>query len=156
MLNPLIRLARPDELKIVQDLNHELFVSDNRHHGDLNLNWPYEADGEKYFRELIAGEHGVVFVAELDGVVVGYVAGDMRRPHTGYYGRRAELENMFVTEAMRSHGIGGKLVEAFFGWCREQGADHVMVSAFSPNTRAIAFYEKQGFEPYVDQLWKKL
>lgn len=155
MNDVIIRLARPEELKIVQDLNHELFISDNEHLHDLNVDWPYEPDGEAYFTSLIAGERGVVYVAEQGTAIVGYVAGAVQKPHSGYTGRRAELENMFVSPERRSMGIGAKLVEAFYAWCRQQSVDYVMVTAFSPNTRAIAFYKKQGFEPYSTTLWAK-
>ena len=66
-----VRLAKPEDFKQVQELNHQLFLSDSRHFDDLNTNWPYE-EGESYFRKRIAGEGGVCFVAERDGVVAGY------------------------------------------------------------------------------------
>lgn len=51
-----IRLAKSEDLKHVQDLNHQLFLSDVQHFDDLNTNWPYE-EGEKYFRDRIAGKN---------------------------------------------------------------------------------------------------
>jgi GNAT superfamily N-acetyltransferase len=148
-----IRPARPEDLKRVQDLNHQLFLSDARHFNDLNTDWPYE-EGKEYFRKRIAGQDGVCFVAEKDGVIVGYVAGGWSHLNfSAYKGKRAELENICVAEGERSQGVGALLVGALFKWCKHNGATHVMVDAYAPNRKAITFYETQGFEPYSSVLW---
>jgi GNAT superfamily N-acetyltransferase len=149
-----IRRASLQDLRALQDLNFNLFLSDNVHFGDLNVNWPYEKDGEAYFRSLADGTYGVCFVAEAEGEVVGYLAGVKQRQHSAYKGVRAELENMCVSDSHRSQGVGAKLVEALKTWCRDEGdVDYLDVTAFSPNTRAIEFYQKQGFVHYSDNLW---
>src|SRR5438270_557408 len=113
-----IRLAKVEELKAVQDLNHELFLLDARYFDDLNVEWPYESVGEKCFQQMIAGEIGVCLVAEANGQIVGYLAGCTQKPNVAYRGKRAELENMFVSPEWRSRGVGSKLVRAFFEWCK--------------------------------------
>ena len=85
-----VRLAREDELKVVQDLNHALFIHDNAHFGDLNLNWPYQKEGEIYFTNKINGSDGVCFVAEVAGKVVGYLAGRTFDAGTEYLAKRGE------------------------------------------------------------------
>lgn len=151
-----IRLARPEDLKKVQDLNHELFLSDARHFDDLNPNWPYE-EGEAYFRRRISGEGGVCFIAERDGVIVGYAAGGWSHLNfSAYRGKRAELENICVAGEDRSRGVGALLVEALFKWGKQNGATYVMVDAYAPNLRAIKFYIAQGFTPYSTVLWHEL
>lgn len=156
MSKTVVRLAKTDELTQVQELNHQLFLSDARHFDDLNTDWPYE-DGEDYFRKRIAGEGGVCFVAEKDGTVVGYVMGGWSHLNfSAYKGKRAELENICVAESERSHGIGAMLVDALFEWAKQNGATHVMVDAYAPNLSAIRFYIAQGFEPYSSVLWHEL
>jgi len=151
-----VRPAKVEELERVQELNHQLFLSDARHFDDLNVNWPYE-EGEQYFRDRIAGKGGVCLVVEKGGKVVGYVMGGWSHLNfSAYKGKRAELENICVSEAERSHGVGALLVEALLEWCRQNGATHVMVDAYAPNLRAIQFYKTQGFEPYSAVLWRKV
>lgn len=151
-----VRLAKPGDLQQVQKLNHDLFLSDSRHFDDLNTNWPYE-EGEQYFRDRIAGKGGACFVAEAKGEIIGYVmVGWSHLNFSAYKGKRAELENICVKEGNRSQGIGAKLVEALYDWCKQNGATHVMVDAYAPNLRAVAFYKSQGFEPYSEVLWHKL
>lgn len=151
-----VHLAKPEDLKPVQELNHQLFLSDARHFDDLNTNWPYE-EGEGYFRKRITGEGGVCFVAERDGAIIGYVIGGWSHLNfSAYKGKRAELENICVAEKVRSKGVGALLVEALFDWAKQNGATHVMVDAYAPNLRAITFYETQGFTPYSTVLWREV
>lgn len=150
-----IRLAKPDDLKQVQELNHQLFLSDSRHFKDLNTNWPYE-EGEEYFLKRIAGKEGVCFVAEQDETLIGYVIGGWSHLNfSAYKGRRAELENICVDENSRGQGIGSMLVKELYQWCKQNNATYVMVDVFSPNIQAYKFYEKQGFTPYSSVLWHK-
>lgn len=151
-----VRLAKTEEQKPVQELNHQLFLSDARHFDDLNTNWPYE-EGEDYFRKRIGGEDGVCFVAEKHGTIVGYAIGGWSHLNfSAYKGKRAELENICVAEEERSHGVGALLVAALYKWAKQNGATHVMVDAYAPNLKAIRFYEMQGFEPYSNVLWHEL
>jgi len=147
-----IRQAKPDELKTVQDLNHKLFVSDNRHFNDLNLRWPYQEEGEKFFRTRISGESGVCLVAEFEGQIVGYAAGCVRSKSNVYNGVLAELDNMFVEEAYRSQGIGSTLIDTFASWARGRGAQKVIIDAYSPNSGAVKLYTKKGFVSYSTSL----
>lgn len=157
MDNAFVRLAKPEEIKQVQDLNHELFLSDAMHFNDLNINWPYEKECQDYFRDRIAGKDGACFVAELNKNIVGYVAGGWSHTDFSVYrGKRAELENICVTPNARSRGVGAKLVAAFYDWCKENGAEYVMVDIYAPNIRAYEFYKKQGFEAYSNVLWHKI
>jgi ribosomal protein S18 acetylase RimI-like enzyme len=152
-----VRLAKTEELEQVQELNHQLFLSDSRHFDDLNTNWPYEEEGEKYFRDRIAGKGGVCLVAEKDGQIAGYVMGGWSHLNfSAYKGKRAELENICVAENERSQGVGALLVDTLMERCKQNGATHVMVDAYAPNLRAIEFYKTQGFEPYSSVLWREV
>src|SRR5690348_3831052 len=106
-MNLIIRKARDDEVKIVQELNQQIFEHDRPWYETLNMNWVFSEEGEKYFRDKISEEKGVCFVAEVDGNVVWYLAGGMFKP---YFYRTVkvmtELENTLVKEEYRSQGIG--------------------------------------------------
>ncbi|KKU87557.1 MAG: GCN5-related N-acetyltransferase [Candidatus Gottesmanbacteria bacterium GW2011_GWA2_47_9] len=61
--------------------------------------------------------------------------------------RLAEIDNMGVTPAFRSKGIGIKLVEAYRQWAKEHGFDRLYVNAYYQNIKAIEFYKKCGLSP---------
>lgn len=144
-----IRLATQDDVPTIQRLNHDLFLSDNEWNHDLNLGWPFSIEGEKYFREAVDSERYLSVVAEVDGVIVGYLNGFIKMPSTAYLGKRAEIDNMCVDKSTRSMGVGSALVGEFKEWAKSRGAERYIVEAFSGNERALQFYAKNGFEPYA-------
>ncbi len=154
MKNSIIRFAKDSDLKAVQELNHQLFVHDGVYDETLVMSWPFEKFGEDYFKERISGLDGVCFVAEVQGEMVGYLAGGIIKE--SYSGRTikkiSELENMIVGESSRGKGIGEKLIREFIKWSKERGAERIKVSAYSGNHDAIRFYEKVGFVPNITDL----
>lgn len=144
-----IRIATLDDIPAIQKLNHDLFLSDNEFNQDLDLNWPNTEEGVQYYTEAVNSERFLSIVAEENGKVIGYLNGYIRKPSTIYKGVRAELDNMCVSEAARSKGIGSALIDEFKKWAKEKGAERLMVEAFSKNERALVFYAKNGFEPYA-------
>lgn len=151
-----IRKARPEELKTIQDLNHDLFKSDYSSDTFLNKNWPYK-EGKKYFQGMISGENGVCYVAEINSKIVGYLAGSIKKQTPSYRPiKLSEIENMFVKENYRNKGIGEKLAKLFLQWSKDNGAARCFVSAYTPNVRAITFYNKVGFQPYSSTLEVKV
>lgn len=154
MNNLIIRRAKEGELKIIQELNHQLFLHDEKCAGQfLNMNWPFEKTGEDYFRKRIEGEEGICLVAEADREIIGYLAGGIiEAPSYRTVRKMSELENMLVKEKFRGQKIGKKLFDEFVNWSKSQGMERIKVSAASDNSRAIKFYEKAGFMPYTVEL----
>lgn len=153
MTEVVIRKAREDELKVVQELNHRLFLHDEEYDSFLDMNWSFGKAGTEYFKRRIAGKDGVCFVAELDGEIVGYLAGGLIKPYSyRTIKKQTELENTLVKEGYRGRGIGEKLFKKFVVWSRERGAQRIKVSASAENLRAIKFYRRTGFVPYASEL----
>lgn len=59
--------------------------------------------------------------------------------------RSATLMAMYVRPEHRGSGVGARLAETFFVWARERGAEQAEVTAYSANSDAIRFYEREGF-----------
>jgi len=149
----IVRKAEENELSIVQELNHQLFVHDEKFDSLLKMNWPLEKEGADYFKDKISGKDGVCFVAEMKGEIVGYLAGLMIEPHSYRTVKKmSELDNMLVKENLRGQGIGEKLFEKFVEWSKEQEAERIKVSASTDNSGAIEFYKRVGFVPYAAEL----
>ena len=144
-------------MKIIQELNHQLFLHDKEYDSFLNMNWPFEKVGKDYFRDKISGKEGVCFAAEINGELVGYLAGGMAKPYSyRIIKKMSELENTLVKEDFRGRGIGEKLFQAFVDWSKSQGVKRIKVSASSGNIQAIKFYKKVGFIPCAAELEYKI
>lgn len=140
-----IRKAKIGELKIVQDLNSELFTSEGPRDKYMNHKWPYE-EGKEYFSKRITDDGSVCLVAEINNQIVGYLAGTIMDVESWRPVKRTELENMFVKAEFRSQGVGAKLVEEFIRWGKEKGVQRSLVVAYATNEQAIKFYQKMGFD----------
>lgn len=152
----IIRAAKIEDLKSVQDLNHGLFIHDQKWISHLIMEWPYGEEGKTYFEDGILGRDGACFVAELDGAVIGYIRGAIVHSEGYRDVKQAELANMYIDDEYRRQGVGESLVGVFTRWCKEQGAERIFVEASSGNDRAITFYEKGGFEPASLRLEKDI
>ena len=84
-------------------------------------------------------ERGTLFVAELDGELVGMIG-----LHPEPYGV-VDL-GMLVKDGLRGQGIGSALLERGIEWSREHGAHKMALQHWPHNEAARALYEKYGFE----------
>ncbi len=141
-----VRKAKIEDIKIIQDLNHDLFASDGPRDPFMNHNWPYEY-GEAYFQRKITEKDSICVVAENETEIIGYLAGVVRSVESWRPVKRTELENMFVKTKYRSQGVGTKLANEFLKWSKEKGVQRALVVAYATNEKAIKFYQKMGFIP---------
>jgi GNAT superfamily N-acetyltransferase len=89
-------------------------------------------------------ERGACWVAEADGRLCGYLlAVFMLSLEHG--GLMAEIDEVFVTEEVRSAGLGSLLVAQAELELVEQGLVRLQLQLGVGNDRARLFYEKHGF-----------
>lgn len=85
----------------------------------------------------------VVFVAVLDGRVVGWAHGSYRVVLSD--GARCEVLGLVVEEAHRGRGVGRRLMQAIEHWTREMGALQVTLRSRTLRSDAHRFYERLGY-----------
>jgi GNAT superfamily N-acetyltransferase len=89
-----------------------------------------------------------ILVAEEGGRIVGVVQlklldtpGDpFKTPR-----RRALVEDLVVDQGERRRGIGGALMTAATQWARRRGAEQLVLTLWTGNAEAEAFYEGLGY-----------
>lgn len=152
-----IRKATIKDLDDILRLNLELFKKERREYDKLlDMNWTH-GEGKKYFQRRITKKDGFLVVAEHKGKLVGYLCGGISKTESYRIQKRsAELENMFIEKKFRGQGMGRKLAEKFFDWCRGNKVERVSVSASFENSEAVHFYQKLGFKGYSTVLEMKL
>jgi GNAT superfamily N-acetyltransferase len=82
----------------------------------------------------------VIFLAEHEVLVVGYVAGHLTRR----FGCDGELQWMYVVPECRGCGIASRLFLHLAQWFLVHGAKRVCVNVESENRRARTFYRRRG------------
>lgn len=61
-----------------------------------------------------------------------------------------ELKRIYVLSRLHGGGAGAELMRSCLARAQERGAKRVLLSVYSKNDRALAFYRKQGFEKISD------
>ncbi|CUI27300.1 TDP-fucosamine acetyltransferase [Achromobacter xylosoxidans] len=83
-----------------------------------------------------------VFIAEQDGQPIGFVCVQQEHDHPG----EVLLDNLHVLPPYQGTGAGKLMVARAEAWARARGAARLYLYALEGNTRAIAFYERQGWQ----------
>jgi len=88
-----------------------------------------------------------IFVAEMDGVVVGYVTTGIDR-HT----KIGAIPNLAVLPAYGQQGIGRALVDRALAYFREQGMELARIETLASNPVGQQFYPSCGFTEVARQI----
>jgi len=105
----------------------------------------------KEFEDAGFGEKPVwkTFVAEVDGVIVGFALYYIR--YSTWKGCRMYLEDLIVTEEWRGKGVGKLLFDRLIVEAREMGFNGMSWQVLDWNEPAIKFYKK--YEAALDGAW---
>jgi ribosomal protein S18 acetylase RimI-like enzyme len=148
MVKTVIRVATLDDLPVLSDLGTELMISEMDFDPDYNQQWYHSAAGKKYLYKEVSGRNHICFLAEVDGKAVGYASCRLLPVDSSRPFKRAELDNLIISEQYRKHGIGHELFDAFKKWAIEKGANRIKVIVNASNEGGINFYENTGFKEH--------
>ena len=101
--------------------------------------------------ELVDGADTVVFLARLDGGIVGSLTLAFYRIPTGM---KAWIEDVVVDDAARGHGVGRLLNEAALDTARERGAKNVSLTSRPSREAANRLYQRIGFKSRETNLYR--
>ena len=131
-----------------------LFAEDaGVHDPTMDTTWP-EREGRDYYRGILDDEKSLCLLATTDGRPAGHLVGHLPGPRSLHPGEViAELVSMRVADHARRTGVGSALIDEFRKWAAENGVTQANVTAFANNSRAISFYQSNGFVPHELTLW---
>jgi ribosomal protein S18 acetylase RimI-like enzyme len=112
---------------------------------------PSEFQNPSWILKNIKGENTVVFVAEVDGKIVGYSLGWVSHPWS-YKAKRGYICDCFVEGAYRRRGIGTALVKAMLEWFKSKGVDCVEADIYSNNIPSLTLFRSLGFREVSKRL----
>jgi GNAT superfamily N-acetyltransferase len=108
---------------------------------------PDHLDGYRdALNEIVRTPGSDVFVAEVDGTVVGMGQLITFRHVQERGGRCAEIESMHVDQRLRGSGIGGLLLETMVAAARRAGCYRIQLTSNKARSEAHRFYRHHGFE----------
>ncbi len=121
--------------------------------GDLARTWPVmaqlrphltEVDYLAMIRRMRAADGFRIFAAIRGGDVVGVTG--VRPMELLYCGRILQIDDLVVSEAERSTGVGKALVDHVKAEARAQGRSEVHLDSSLVRADAHRFYDREGFE----------
>jgi len=129
----------------------EIVESDRAHWVRLReALWPgflpdHDAETRKYFEN--RPQAPIIFVAEADGRLVGFLELDYRKYAPGCRSSPVPfIEGWYVEPALQGRGIGRALVEAAEAHARAAGHHEIASDAELENTEGIAAHRALGYE----------
>jgi GNAT superfamily N-acetyltransferase len=122
---------------------------------------PGEAMADAYWENIQARcneTNGQVFVAEQDGVVVGFIAILATEPFTELSeppGTYALVTDVVVLPSHRGRGIGAQLLQHAEAFARAAGATELRIGVLARNAVARKLYRGAGFVPHLEVFIKR-
>lgn len=146
-MKPTVRRACPSDTERLLDLLMQVEEVHRQGRPDL-----FRVNGTKFtpteLIEIIADDSRPVFVAELDGKVVGYVfciVSEIKDSTMLFDMKTVHFEDVCVDETCRGMGIGGLLMEYVTEWAKANGCNRMDLDVWEFNEGARRFYERYGF-----------
>jgi len=102
---------------------------------------------EEYGRDLrraARDSREALMVLEQDGRLCGFIWGALMS--TLVDARVGHIKNVYIAPHLRGSGQARRLMAAIEQWLFDEGADKIMLDASTCNPRALAFYQKLGYE----------
>ena len=95
----------------------------------------------------IQKEINVYWVASVDGLPVGYAKLKLDSPSTFVTSKNmGQLQKIYVLKDFLSMKIGKQLQDILLEKAKSSGCEHIWLSVYKGNQRAIRFYEKNDFK----------
>jgi len=133
-----LRLASIDDVPELVSLLAELFTQ------EADFSPQPERQRRALVQILTTSNYGRIWVAECDGHCIGMVS-LLETVSTAEGGPAVWLEDFIVSKTFRGMGIGGRLLEAALGDCRERGITRVTLLTDRDNASAKRMYARHGF-----------
>lgn len=137
----MIRTATVEDIPRIIELGHKL------HQTSRYAAQEFDPGVAASFIEGLISGHGVVFVAVVDGQIVGGFAGGI--VEQWFSTQKVAYDYSFFIEPEHRSGITAiKLLRAFEHWATSMGADHIQIGITTDiNTEGTArFYRAMGFD----------
>jgi L-amino acid N-acyltransferase len=125
---------------------HDIGIILNYYIYNSNNSWRYEILSDEYYYTWMQNhqtEQRPVFVAEIQGMIVGYSSLSDFRAGEGYW--PCAENSVYVLPDYIGQGIGRELMRLIIEQGRSAGLKAIIASIDGENERSIRFHESSGF-----------
>lgn len=151
----LIRRSTPDDALQIAALSRQTFFDsfaryNTKENMQLFMDGPFNT--EKLEMEA-ADPEAIFFVAETEGKLCGYVLlKEETQPEL--IGLNAiEISRIYIEKETIGKGVGKKLMDMAIEYAQLREKNCLWLGVWEHNTKAIAFYEREGFEKFGEHIF---
>ena len=139
--------------KISKQTFLETFSSDN---SEENMRTYLENElSVKKLKTELRDKNAEFYFAELDQKAIGYLKVNFGSSQTEIKDKNAiEIERIYVVKEFQGKKVGQLLYNKAMDIAKQKGADYIWLGVWEKNTKAIRFYEKNGFEVFDKHMFK--
>lgn len=141
-----IRKARKEDIGHLLDLLSQVLEIHAKLRPDLFVSGTTKYNKEQ-LETMIGDKMKPIYVAAIDGDVVGYAMCQIRVPSANMYPVKIfHLDDLCVDENHRKQGIGKALYQKVLEEAKENDCYEITLNAWPGNDEALHFYEKMGLK----------
>jgi len=136
--------VRHAKRKDLEEINRLTILMHNHLGRLVGVEFTQDELKEEFFSE---SELDGVYVAEVDGKVVGYISFSKEIREDEWCGRYYRVDHLIVDEAHRRKGYGTKLLRVLLQMAKNDNAN-VVTDTFVKNIGTVEFFKSLGFKPF--------
>jgi len=146
-----------NEITELQEISRQTFI-------DTFAPYNSEQDMKQYLEESFSQQKlaaelrhagAEFYFARLAERVIGYIKINFGAAQTEIQSDNTmEIERIYVLQAWHGKQVGQLLYEKAIQIARERELEYVWLGVWEENTRALRFYEKNGFSPFDKHIFK--
>lgn len=140
-------MAKEADFEAVNHLARQVLVQHAQWDKSLDVSMePYPKEWFHKFIQEDSLEQTTIYVARIDGDVVGFMRFYLWQTDSAVSGRRSilQLDDFGVEETLRNRSIGQQMMQELKELAHRAGCTELRLNVDAPNANAIAFYEKCG------------
>ncbi len=140
-------MAKEADFEAVNHLARQVLVQHALWDKSLDVSMePYPKEWFHKFIQEDSLEQTTIYVARIDGDVVGFMRFYLWQTDSAVSGRRSilQLDDFGVEETLRNRSIGQQMMQELKELAQREGCAELRLNVDASNKRAIAFYERCG------------
>ncbi|SHO59043.1 GNAT family N-acetyltransferase [Vibrio quintilis] len=152
-----IRFARTEDLvqleKMMYDLHDEHHIACPEH-----FKTAQEVLQEKQINDYLDSPEALIFIACHENIIVGFITGHFAEliSMVSKPVLMGSIDELFVSPAFRSRGIGRKLLDRLIREFEDYGIEQIFVEVWAFNQSAQKLYQQLGFDHHIHWLRKSV
>ena len=156
-MNFTIRKAKQSDIESILSLWIEMMDFHRKYDKHYSRSESASKNIKKFISEKISSKKSLLLVASYNRGLVGYtIASIINYPPILRLNKFGTIYDLAVQKKFQRNGIGEQLFSETEKWFKKHGLKRIELSVLKRNPISSKFWEKMGFEPFLERRYKKI